>query len=145
MIRNETGQSDTGFAVAIGLCVILVAGLIASLMFAFPAYNRYQKRAHARNQVQVNHIIIQQQAQRVLITEQEAKIRYQASVGVRKAQDEIAKTLTPLYVQFELTQALEHVATSGQNNVIIYLPTDPKSGLPVVPTSNATPGTAAGK
>jgi hypothetical protein len=55
--------------------------------------------------------------------------RYQARAN--------AKTLTPLYVQFELTQALQAIATSGSNDTVIYLPTDPKTGLPVVPTSNA--------
>lgn len=111
---------------------------IALLLFAFPAYNRYQKRANASNEVSVNHIIIRQQAQNVLIAKQQAQIRVQNAVGLREAQDEIRKTLTPLYVQFEMVQALQAIATSGQNNTVIYLPTDPKSGLPIVPTSNST-------
>ncbi len=111
--------------------------LIAALMFALPAFNRYQKRANAENNVKVSAIQIKNQEQRVQIAKQHAQIRYQNSIGIREAQDEIAKTLTPLYVQFEMTQALEHIATSGKNNTVIYLPTSPTSGLPVVPTSNA--------
>jgi hypothetical protein len=101
------------------------------------SFERYQKRADAKNQVKVTAIQIRNQQQRVKIAKQHAQIRYQNSIGIREAQDEIAKTLTPLYVQFEMTQALQQIALSGKNNTIIYLPTDPKSGLPVVPTSNA--------
>jgi len=116
----------------------VVAGIVA-LMFLFPTYTRYQKRANAQNQVKVSAIQIQNQEQRVKIAKQHAQIRYQNSIGIREAQDEIAKTLTPLYVQFEMTQALQAIATSGKNNSVIYIPTSPTSGLPVVPTSNTTP------
>ena len=123
--------------------VLFLAGValigITALMFLFPAYGRYQKRANAQNQVKVSAIQIQNQEQRVQIAKQHAQIRYQNSIGIREAQDEIAKTLTPLYVQFEMTQALQAIATSGQNNSVIYIPTSPTSGLPVVPTSNTTP------
>ena len=112
---------------------------VAFLMIVIPPYNRYQKRADANNQVKVSAIQIQNQEQRVQIAKQHAQIRYQNSIGIREAQDEIAKTLTPLYVQFEMTQALQAIATSGQNNSVIYIPTSPTSGLPVVPTSNTTP------
>lgn len=123
----------------------ITAGVIGSivfigiLMFTLPAFSRYQKRANAENNVKVSAIQIKNQEQRVQIAKQHAQIRYQNSIGIREAQDEIAKTLTPLYVQFEMTQALEHIATSGKNNTVIYLPTSPTSGLPVVPTSNTTP------
>ena len=110
--------------------------LVVALMVFVPVYSRYQARANANNRVKVTAIEIRNQAQRVLIAKQQAQIRYQNSVGIREAQDEIRKTLTPLYVQFEMTQALQAIATSGQNNSIIYIPTSPTSGLPVVPTSN---------
>ena len=37
----------------------------------------------------------------------------------------------------KMTQALQAIATSGQNNSVIYLPTNPSNGLPIVPTSNS--------
>jgi hypothetical protein len=124
-------------AAVVTLTVIISIVFITCLgMFGVPAYSRYQARADARNQVKVSAIKIQNQAQRVLIAKQSAQIRYQNSVGIRKAQDEIRKTLTPLYVQFEMTQALQAIATSGKNNSVIYIPTSPTSGLPVVPTTN---------
>lgn len=115
----------------LGVCLFVLL-----LLICIPAYNRYQARANAHNSVKVSAIEIQNQAQRVKIAKQKADIRYQDSVGVREAQDEIAKTLTPLYVAWEMTQALQQIATSGQNNSVIYLPTNPATGLPVVPTSN---------
>lgn len=124
----------------IGLASIFL--FIAFLMIVIPPYNRYQKRADAQNNVKVSAIEIQNQEQRVKIAKQHAQIRYQNSIGIRESQDEIAKTLTPLYVQFEMTQALQAIATSGRNNSVIYIPTSPTSGLPVVPTSNTTPPAA---
>jgi hypothetical protein len=110
--------------------------LVIVLMLTIPAYSRYQARADANNRVKVSAIEIRNQKQRVKITKQQADIRYQQSVGIKRAQDEIRKTLTPLYVQFEMTQGLQAIATSGKNDTVIYLPTNPQSGLPVVPTSN---------
>ncbi len=128
---------------SVGVAVGIVGSIV--LLFAFLAlaksFNRYQKRADAQNQVKVSAIQIENQEQRVKIAKQHAEIRYQNSIGIRESQDEIAKTLTPLYVQFEMTQALQAIATSGKNNTVIYLPTSPTSGLPVVPTTQlpATP------
>jgi hypothetical protein len=101
------------------------------MMFGFPAYNRYQARANAHNETLTARKHVQ-------IARLEAQARYQTSIGLRRSQDEIRKTLTPLYVQFEMVQALQAVATSGKNSTVVYLPTDPKSGLPIVPTSNRT-------
>lgn len=115
-----------------GICVAIIL-----LLVLVPPYNRYQARANANNRVKVSNIEIRNQAQRVRIAKQQAQIRYQQSVGIKKAQDEIRKTLTPLYVQFEMTQAMQAIAVSGRNDTVIYLPTSPTSGLPVVPTSNS--------
>lgn len=125
----------------------VVLALVMLLLLVIPTYDRYQNRADnnqkrtqtllfAQNRVQVSNIEIRNQAQRVKIAKQQADIRYQSAVGIRRAQDEIRRTLTPLYVQFELTQALQAIATSGRNDTVIYLPTSPTTGLPVVPTSN---------
>lgn len=121
---------------SIGIGSLLLLGL--ALLLLIPPYSRYQARANASNSVKVSAIEIRNQAQRVQIAKQKAQIRYQDAVGIRESQDEIAKTLTPLYVAFEMTQALQAIATSGQNNSVIYLPTNPQNGLPVVPTSNST-------
>lgn len=108
------------------LCVLIIP------LFGYKAYSRYQKRADAENNVRVTEIQIKNQEQRVKIAEQKAQIRYVEATGIRRAQDAISKTLTPLYVQHEMIQAL---AASGASTV--YIPTDPASGLPVVTTRNA--------
>jgi hypothetical protein len=120
-------------AVALGLCIIVVGlfGLVALLK----TFNRYQARADANNRVKVSAIEIRNQAQRVKIAKQHAEIRYQNSIGIREAQDEIAKTLTPLYVQFEMVEALKAIAASGQNNSVVYIPSG-ANGIPLVSTTN---------
>jgi hypothetical protein len=99
--------------------VALVAIIVIGMMFGIPAYGRYQARANAHNQT----ITARKHVQ---IERLKALARYQASIGLRRAQDEIRKTLTPLYVQFEMVQALQGIATSGHNATVIYLPTDPR-------------------
>lgn len=111
------------------LVVLLVLGAAGC-----KEYSRYQKRADAENNVKVTAIQIRNQEQRVQIAKQKAEIRYVEATGIRRAQDAISKTLTPLYVQHEMIQAL---ASSGAATV--YIPTDPASGLPVVTTRNSAP------
>lgn len=104
--------------------------LIVAAMFGLPAYNRYQARANAHNATLTA-------TRHVRIAQLEAQARYQTSIGLKRSQDEIRKTLTPLYVQFEMVQALEAIATSGKNNTVVYIPTDPTTGLPITPVANA--------
>jgi ribosomal protein L29 len=92
----------------------------------------------AKNQTELNKIRISQQGQLVKVETQKADIRYQKSLGIRKAQDEIAKTLTPLYVQFEMIQALEAIAHSGKNSSVIYIPSG-AAGIPFVAGANGAP------
>src|SRR5512143_3737624 len=137
--QAKDGQ-PIGRWIAIGVATLLV--LVLLFFVGFPtisrwnarterAQNRTQALADARNEVTITNIRIGTTAQKVAIAKQEAQIRYQNAVGVREAQDEIAKTLTPLYVQFEMTQALIEIAKSGRNNSVIYIPTGPDE-LPLV-------------
>ena len=121
--------------------LIGIVGLVSTVLIFFgllaigKAFGRYQARADASNRVKVSNIEIRNQAQRVQIAKQHAQIRYQNSVGIREAQDEIAKTLTPLYVQFEMVEALKAIATSGHNNSVVYIPSG-ANGIPLVSTTN---------
>lgn len=122
----------------IALFVVLLVGVI----FGFKAFGRSQKRAdakndikvaqmHAHNQVLLTNIKIGTTKQQVKIAQQQAAIRLQQAIGVREAQDEISKTLTPLYVQFEMVDALKQIAQSGRNNSIVYIPAG-SNGIPLV-------------
>jgi hypothetical protein len=117
---------------AIGTIVfVVVVGLIISMLFGIKAFGRYQRLADARNKVKVSQIEIRNQEQRVLIAQQEAEIRHEQSKGVREAQDEIAKTLTPLYVQFEMVEAMKEIARSGSNSSVIFIPAG-EAGIPII-------------
>lgn len=136
---------------------LVVAGFLALLLLmilsfggcaAEKSYSRYQQRADrgqnrqqalydANNTTKVNAIKIAQTGQLVKVAQQQADIRYENAIGVRKAQDEISSTLTPLYVQFEMVQVLEEIAKSGQNNSVIFIPTGPDGRPVAAPQINA--------
>lgn len=149
MSYNQQDVEDFRFArhatITAVIAVVGLVGIILGCMFGFKAYGRYQSRqdvqnyvtnskVKANNQVRLNEIEIGQQKQRVKIEQQKAQIRFEKAKGIREAQDEIAKTLTPLYVQFEMTEALKEIALSGKNSSVIYIPTGP-DGLPVTATT----------
>lgn len=145
---KEDFKNGVRIVLAGALGLFLLLGIIMGATAGFKAFSRSQNTAdaknnanialiHANNTVKVTDIEIRNQKQRIQVTKQQAQIRYEQSVGVRKAQDEIAKTLTPLYVQFEMIQAMESIAKSGKNNTVIYVP----SGEAGVPTITAKAGT----
>lgn len=132
------------------LAIALALALIIGGTWGFKAFNRTQRvadtknvvttsRISANNQVELNRIKISQQEQRVKIAEQEAEVRLREARGVKAAQDEIAKTLTPEYIQYEMTKVLADIAKSGSNSSVIYIPTGP-DGLPVVASAATKTG-----
>lgn len=138
-MEDIDGKKVVGWLVAIVLLIVLLFTLI---FVGLPTWSRWNQRAHrnqsrsqllkdAQNQVTITNIQIGTTKQKVAIAKQEAAIRQAQAVGIREAQDEISKTLTPLYVQFELSQALKDIAVSGKNNSVIYIPIGP-NGLPIV-------------
>lgn len=150
-MSSQTRRDDAGAIFLLTLAGVgslaLVVALIMGAVWGFKAFNRTQRVAEAKNevttsqikannQVKLNEIQISTQKQRVKIAVQKAEVRLKDAVGVRAAQDEIAKTITPLYVQLEMVRALEGVAKSGKNSTVIYLPVGP-DGLPVVSTTDA--------
>lgn len=130
---NRRPSALTGIMVALGglLAVVLLIAALFGIAAAVKSFHRSQARADAKNRVQISSIEIQNQTQRVQIAKQGAEIRLQDAIGVREAQDEIAKTLTPLYVQFEMVDALKQVASSGRNNSVVFVPAG-ANGIPLV-------------
>jgi hypothetical protein len=133
------GWKVTAFVV---VCIVFLAGLSVGGCAGVKTFSRYQKRADANNNVQVTSINIRRaQQQARIVAAQDATVKAQAdqrliaAKGIRNAQDEIAKTLTPLYVQFEAVQAQLAMAKS-QNHTIIYVPAT-TNGTPVI-TQNGT-------
>ena len=142
MSTRTDAQNIRYGAITVAVGVALLIALIMGAIWGFKAFGRYQavqdaknkvktSQIAAHNKVRLNEIEISQQQQRVKIEQQKAQIRYEKSKGIRESQDEIANTLTPLYVQFEMTEALKDIAVSGKNNTVIYIPVGP-NGLPMV-------------
>ena len=123
-------------AATLGVIAFLALGGLG-LTFGCKAYNRYQRRQDVANEVSVTKTKIQvaQQEARVAAaqiqaTKAEAKKRYQEAIGLRRAQQEIQKTLTPLYIQHEAIQAQLAMAKS-ENHTIIWAPAG-ANGVPIV-------------
>lgn len=112
--------------------VIAVLAAIIALMFAIPAYGRYQRLANERNQVTVNDIQIQQTQQLVKVQQQKAQIAVEEAKGIAESQRIINDTLTPLYIQHEAIQAQKDQINSP-NHTVIYIPSG-NNGVPVVST-----------
>jgi len=86
---------------------LVVAGalILALLLWGMPVYNRYQVRANAANEIQVNELRIQQTAQLVQVEKQKAQIRIVDAEGIAKSQQIINATLTDRYLQHEAIQS----------------------------------------
>jgi len=117
------------FLVGVGITGILV---IALLMWGLPVYQRYQVRANAANEIQVNELKIQQTAQLVQVEQQKAQIRVVDAEGIAKSQQIINATLTDRYLQHEAIQAQMSMANSP-NHTTIYIPSG-NNGIPLVKT-----------
>lgn len=97
-------------------------------------YGRYQKRADAKNRTLVVKQQIKTAQQQALVvsaqiqaTKARARMRYEESIGIRRAQDEIAATLTPAYIQHEAIEAMR-----DSKATTVYIP----SGIQGVPLVN---------
>lgn len=96
---------------------VVIMMVLFGLWVVVKTVSRSQKRADARNEVTVQNTLIR-------ATEAQANRRYAEAVGIKRAQDEISKTLTPLYVQHE---AIQHLPDARA----IYVPSGAQ-GIPQV-------------
>lgn len=135
----------------IGIIVGIVS-LLIGLWWGFSAFHRWNSiqgtknaatraRIQAANQTAVNSLLIGATNQQVQIHQAQAQVRLADAVGIKEAQDEISKTLTPLYVQFEMVEALKEIAVSGKNNTVEFIPSG-ANGIPLVSNVQQGPVTA---
>ena len=120
------------------LGLVLLVGVGIGLSAVGKAYTRAEQRADAENRVRLTHIEISRAKQQALIsraqiqaTEADAEKRVAEAVGIRRAQNEIIRTLTGHYLEHEAIQAQKAVATSGRNNTLIYVPSG-SNGVPLI-------------
>lgn len=133
---------NDGFMFSItGLIVVVILGfcIFGSVVGcgAYKNWHRGQIRQDAENGVKITSINIRRaQQQARIVAAQDATVKAQAdqrviaAEGIRKAQDHISQTLTPLYVQWEAIQAQLQLAKS-QNSTFVYLPSG-ANGVPLV-------------
>ena len=151
MSSSNEFKPREGFAwLGLGLAVILaLLLLVMGAVWGFKAFGRSQATADANNQARINvikannsvqttNIQISTEAQQLKVHQEDAAIRQADAVGVREAQDEISGTLTPLYVQWEMTQALVQIAQSGKNSSVIYIPSG-AGGVPLIANTSGKP------
>lgn len=112
-----------GFITLVLLAILTVGGC--------REFNRYQKRANAKNEISVAEYNAKTVRAQIKATEARAEKRIVEARGIRTAQDLIAKTLTPLYVQHEAIQAQMH----GGGGDRTYIPVGPQ-GVPLVADVN---------
>jgi regulator of protease activity HflC (stomatin/prohibitin superfamily) len=147
MSEEDSRLARWGVLALVGLVVTAIAlWLGLSYLGRWNTIQKANNEAHkarieAANQTQVNELLISANAQQVQIHTQQAAIRLADAVGIREAQDEISKTLTPLYVQFEMVDALKSIAESGKNNTVVYIPTG-ANGIPLIANASQTQVTA---
>jgi hypothetical protein len=115
----RTVKETTGGVVIILVGIVVCMALIMGCYAGWKSFHRYQVRADAHNTARAELL-------KVEAVKARAEQRYQESIGIKRAQDEINSTLTPLYVQHEAIQALER---SGAATV--YIPSGPQ-GVPLV-------------
>lgn len=140
-------ERNNGIKLTIFVTVVVILFLAACFGAVGPgckSYNRWQKREDAKNQVQVTRIEIEKAEEEAKVnkaqikaTEAEAEKRVAESIGIKEAQTEIDKTLTPLYVQHEYVQALEKTAASPSHS-ISFIPVG-ANGIPIVGSVNPEP------
>jgi hypothetical protein len=126
-----------------GLAFLAIFGTlaVAFLLWGVPVYSRYQIRANAANEIQVNELRIQQTEQLVQVEKQKAQIRIVDAEGIAKSQQIINATLTDRYLQHEAIQSQMTMANSP-NHTTIYIPSG-NNGIPLVKTVDEQPAAAA--
>ncbi len=130
---NDIRMNGAGRAVRfLGAVGIVGLILVALLLWGVPVYGRYQVRANAANEIQVNELRIQQTEQLVQVEKQKAQIRIVDAEGIAKSQQIINATLTDRYLQHEAIQAQQQMANSP-NHTTIYIPSG-NNGIPLVKT-----------
>ena len=132
---SEKNADGCAILILIGAGVVVVAIVLAGLMFGLPALGRYQAIQNAENQVALNNIAIQQQEQLIQVERQKAQIRVVEAEGIAQSQQIINATLTDKYLQHEAIQAQEKMANSP-NHTTIYIPSG-QNGIPIVQTTDA--------
>lgn len=129
-----TTRNPIGLAVTAFFALVLAIAMILGLAFGCKSYSRYQKRADVNNQIHIQQRQLKLYDLKVKQAIKLAEVKKQTAIGQKEANQEIAKRLTPMFIQFEMIEALKSIAASGKNNSVIYIPSG-ANGVPLVSIS----------
>lgn len=112
----------------------LTLALIGVMLWGFPNYNVWQKGMSGQavlQEAEYSRKVRVAEAQSKLDSSKlEAQAEIERSKGQAIANEQISKTLTPEVLQYQYIRVLEEQGSQGDRTVI-YIPTDPRTGLPV--------------
>lgn len=133
--RDQASKSNPVVdALLLGLAALVALGFVAGIIgggaAGVKAFNRWQRVADARNEIEVNRMRIFQTEQLVEIERQRAAIRIEEAHGIAEAQRIIDSSLTDNYLRYLAIEAQREMAQSP-NHTAVYLPIGP-SGIPLV-------------
>jgi hypothetical protein len=120
-------------AILAGLFVVFLVFMV--MYVAYKPIHRYQLRADASNKVKVTDRLVRVRQAQINVERAEAKVQEQIGRGQKLQNEQIAKKLTPLFVQYAMVKALEQIATSGKNNSLVFIPVG-ANGIPLVSNTN---------
>ncbi len=100
--------------------------------------------SQAAAEKQANLQRLQAKATLLEMAKKDAEIKAAEAEGIKRSQDIINQTLTPLYVQHEMIKSIEAIAGKS-GNAVIYVPINPNTGLPVVGSMTIDPAQRQGR
>src|SRR5690554_7502836 len=114
-----------GTLIAVG---IVVAGLIATLMFALPTYKVWQQEMEGKAEMakaeQNRKILIEEARARLESEKLNAQAEIERARGMAEAMKIENGTLNATYNQYLFIRTLEKIADKGSLPQIIYIPSD---------------------
>lgn len=130
-VGNVFSSIIAGLAVLVLVLLLLFGGIAGCKSF-----NRYQKRADVTNQIRIQKHKLDLYQLKVLQAKKLARVAHWEGVAQKNRNVEIAKRLTPIFVQYEMIRAMESIASSGQNNSVIMIPSG-AFGVPLISSQAA--------
>lgn len=131
MSSNPSAPPVGRYIFYVAVVILMLVALLFGSVAGCASYNRYQRRANVANEIHVQNQQLALYALKIKQAIKLAQVKKETAVGQKLANEQIAKRLTPIFVQYEMIEALKDIAASGRNNSIIYIPTG-ANGIPLI-------------
>jgi hypothetical protein len=127
-------KSIFAWIAGIGTTGVILIGMVFLLVFGIGACNNWQRGQAVKNTQNKIKIATKNLALYDLQIKQarkQAQVKKEVAIGQKLANEQISRRLTPLFVQYEMIEALKAIAASGKNNSVIYIPSG-ANGVPLI-------------